>query len=175
LSGAEPRRYADRIRFAGLFAATLIWVYSIDALDVFDYAMHGRMFAILGANPYVALPAWFPDDSFLPFVGWKTYPSVYGPLWTYIEGAIGLLSGDNLLESVLLFKFVAAASSIACAWFAYVITQRWTSAPAASPVVLIGWNPLVVLMAGGGDNAEYLITTAVPPLEIHCPGWRTIL
>ena len=138
--------------FAGLFVTTLIWIYPIDALDIFDYTMHGHMVAMLGANPYIALPAWFPDDSFLPFVGWKTYPSVYGPLWTYLEGGIGWLSGDNLLESVLLFKSVAGASTMACIWFVYRITQRWISTPGANAIVLVGWNPLVLLMAGSGHN-----------------------
>ena len=149
-----PSRLAVPIAlgFAGLFAATLVWIYPIDALDVFDYAMHGRMLALLGANPYIALPAWFPDDPFLPSVGWKTYPSVYGPLWTYVEGAVAWLSGDNLLMAVLLFKGIAAASSLACAWSAYRIACRWTSRPAAGASVLVGWNPLVVLMAGSGHN-----------------------
>src|SRR5438094_1355199 len=138
--------------FAGLFAATLVSIYPIDALDVFDYAMHGRMLAVHGANPYVALPAWFPDDPFLPSVGWKTYPSVYGPLWTYVEGAIGWLSRDNLLEAVLLFKGVAGLSSLACSWTAYQVAQRWMSRLAPGAIVLVGWNPLVVLMAGGGHN-----------------------
>jgi Glycosyltransferase family 87 len=149
-----PPRLAVGIAFgfAGLFAATLLWIYPIDALDVFDYAMHGRMLAVLGANPYVALPAWFPDDPFLPSVGWKTYPSVYGPLWTYLEGAIGWFCQDNLLEAVLLFKGVAALSSLVCAWTAYKITQRWMPRLAPGAIVLIGWSPLVVLMAGSGHN-----------------------
>jgi Glycosyltransferase family 87 len=149
-----PARLASSIAFgfAGLFAATLVWIYPIDALDVFDYAMHGRMLAVLGANPYVDLPAWFPDDSFLPSVGWKTYPSVYGPLWTYLEGAIGWLSRDNLLEAVLLFKVVAALSSLACSWTAYKVAQSWKPQLAPGAIVLVGWNPLVVLMAGSGHN-----------------------
>ena len=78
LAYRETRRLPARLAagiafgFAGLFAATLVSIYPIDALDVFDYAMHGRMRAALGANPYVALPAWFPHDPFLPSVGWKT-------------------------------------------------------------------------------------------------------
>jgi len=149
-----PARLAAGIAFsfASLFAATVIWIYPLDALDVFDYAMHGRMLAVLGANPYVALPAWFPDDPFLPSVGWKTYPSVYGPLWTYVEGAIGWLSRDNLLEAVLLFKGVAGLSSLACSWTAYQVAQRWMSRLAPGAIVLVGWNPLVVLMAGSGHN-----------------------
>jgi hypothetical protein len=149
-----PARLAARIAFgfAGLFGATLVWVYPIDALDVFDYAMHGRMLAVLGANPYVALPIWFPDDPFLPSVGWKAFPSVYGPLWTYLEGAIGWLTRDNLLEAVILFKGVAALSSLACSWAAYQIAQSWTSRLAPGAIVLVGWNPLVVLMAGSGHN-----------------------
>ena len=153
-AGRLPPRMAAGIAFgfSALFAATLVWIYPIDALDVFDYAMHGRMLAVLGVNPYMALPAWFPDDPFLPSVGWKTYWSVYGPLWTYLEGAIGWLSGDNLLEAVLLLKGVAAASSLACSWSAYRIAQRWMSRNAASAIVLVGWNPVVVLMAGSGHN-----------------------
>ena len=158
--------------FAALFAATLVWIYPIDALDVFDYAMHGRMLAVLGANPYVALPAWFPDDPFLPSVGWKTYPSVYGPLWTYLEGAIGWLSGDNLLEALLLFKCVASLSSLMCSWTAYQVARRWSSRLAPGAIVLVGWNPLVVLMAGSGHNdllMMALFLTGVWLLTRHRP------
>jgi hypothetical protein len=158
LAYRESRRLPPRratwigFGFAGLFALTLVWAYPFDALDVFDYAMHGRMLAVLGANPYIALPAWFPDDPFLPSVGWKTWPSVYGPVWTYLEGVIGWLSGDDLLRALLLLKGVAAASSLACACAAYRIARRWMPRQAPSTIVLVAWNPLVVLMAGSGHN-----------------------
>lgn len=138
--------------FASLFAATLLWVYPFDALDLFDYTMHGRILAVLQENPYVALPAWFPDDPFLPSVGWKTFPSVYGPLWTYLEGLIGWVSGDNLVRSLLLFKAVAAFSSIGCTWAAYQVARKHMPARAPATIVLVGWNPLLILVAGSGHN-----------------------
>ncbi len=138
--------------FAALFAATLVWIYPFDALDLFDYAMHGRMLAVLHANPYTALPAWFPDDPFLPSVGWKTFPSVYGPLWTYLEALIGWASGDHQLQSLLLFKTVAALSSLGCTSAVYCIARKSLPAQASGTIILVGWNPLLVLMAGSGHN-----------------------
>lgn len=138
--------------FAALFASTLIWLYPIDALDVFDYAMQGRILGVLGGNPYVNLPAWYPDDPFLPSVGWKYYPSVYGPLWVLLGGAMGWLAGDDLLASLLLFKGLAALASLACAYGAYRLALLWRPQQAVAAVVLVGWNPLVVVTTGTGHN-----------------------
>jgi hypothetical protein len=149
----DPRAAAPvTFAFAALFAATLVWVYPLDALDVFDYAMQGRILSVLGGNPYHDLPAFYPDDPFLPSVGWKQFPSVYGPAWVLLEGLIGRLCGDNQLAALLALKGVAAASGLACCLFIHSVLRRWRPERAAAGVVLFGWNPLVVVMMGSGHN-----------------------
>jgi alpha-1,6-mannosyltransferase len=119
---------------------------------VFDYAMQGRILGVLGGNPYVDLPLSYPADPFLPNVGWKQFPDVYGPFWTYLGAVIARLSGPNLVVAVLAFKGIAALASVACSYLAYRIARMWQPARAAAAVVLIGWNPLVIVMAGTGHN-----------------------
>lgn len=158
--------------FAALFASTLIWLYPIDALDVFDYAMQGRILAVLGGNPYRDLPLVYASDPFLPSVGWKQFPSVYGALWTGIEGAIGKVAGDNLLTSLLLFKAVAALSVLASAYLAYRVALAWQPRRAAGAILLIGWNPLVLLMAGSGHNDILMMALVLGGIRLTASGKR---
>src|SRR5437899_1346598 len=54
------------------------------SLDLWSYAMYGRIAAVHHANPYVMRPSAFSTDRFLAFVrpGWRNTRSVYGPLFT---------------------------------------------------------------------------------------------
>ncbi len=170
-----PPRVAARIGliFAALFAATLVWIYPLDALDVFDYAMHGRILSVHGGNPYVALPIWYPDDPFLPSVGWKYFPSVYGPVWEYLGGGLARTAGDSLLLAVLLFKGVAAMSSLACVYAVQRILARWRPERLGSGTVLLGWNPLLVVMAGSAHNDVPMMALLLGGLWLAADGRRS--
>jgi hypothetical protein len=158
------------LAFAALFAVTLVWIYPIDALDIFDYAMQGRILAALGGNPYVDLPAAFPSDPFLPNVGWKHFPDVYGPLWTYPSAVVAWLSGRDLLAALLAFKGIAAVASLACSYLAYRITSLWQPARAAGAMILVGWNPLVILMAGTGHNDIVMLSLVLAGIWLAASG-----
>jgi hypothetical protein len=68
--GMDPRRGAAiALAFAVVFAVTLVWMYPIDALDLFDYAMRGRILGVFGDNPYLRPPAQYAWDAFLPSAG----------------------------------------------------------------------------------------------------------
>jgi Gpi18-like mannosyltransferase len=150
--------------FAVLFAFTMIWIYPIDALDVFDYAMQGRILGVYGDNPYVNLPAQYPGDPFLPSVGWKQFPSVYGPAWLYVVALIARVAGDSQLVAVVGLKCVAAASSLVCTWSVFKVVQRYTPVRAPAAAVLFGWNPLVVLMVGSGHNDALMMALVLTGL-----------
>jgi len=160
--------------FAALFAVTLVWIYPIDALDIFDYAMQGRILAALGGNPYVDVPAAFPSDPFLPNVGWKHFPDVYGPIWTYLSADVALLSGRDLLAAVLAFKGIAAVASVACSYLAYRTTCLWQPSRAAGAVILVGWNPLVILMAGTGHNDIVMLSLVLAGIWLAASGEHSL-
>jgi hypothetical protein len=100
--------------------------------DASSYATYGR-----AHQPYVL------QD------GWAT-PSVYGPLWTFLSEPIARLSRPELG-----FRALAAASVLGIAFGAAALTAS------AAAFVIVGWNPLFALHAGGGGHNDAVMIALV--------------
>mgnify|MGYP001466520061 CR=1 FL=1 len=99
---------------AALCALPLLFAYPINATDVYRYLIRGRIAAVYGQSPFVAPPAAFIGDRFLPLAGeWAGETSPFGPLWEGVAAGVAALSGDRLLQGVRLFKLQAMASILA--------------------------------------------------------------
>lgn len=117
----------------------LLFVYPINANDIFRYVLRGRIIAAYGANPYASPPTDFPDDPFLHLAGeWATATSPYGPVWETVDALIGVLSGDNLLLALIAFKLFGLLMMIASGWIIAQLTSH--------RAVLWCWNPALFLM-----------------------------
>lgn len=128
-----------------LLALPLLLVYPINANDVFRYFIRGRVMTVYGQNPLAVAPAAFPDDPYLPLAGeWAGESSPYGPLWELAAAGVTLLSGQNLLAALLLFKALAVGAHLGIAVFI------WRQQPAGEAQVgrtlLWAWNPALLLI-----------------------------
>lgn len=130
--------------------------------DVYSYAFYGRM-TVLGANPYVDVPADFSTEPLYRSVSpyWRHVPSVYGPAFTLLSAAISaVVSSPAAL--VLAFKTIAAVASLASVYLAAVAARKLRPERAAFAATLIGWNPVVVFhtVAGGHNDALVAVSLA---------------
>ena len=143
--------------FGVLFELTALCSRRLFSTDLFSYVLNGRIIAVHGANPYLDVPAQFPEDPYLPLVDWREVPSFYGPLWTLISAGLSWLGGEQLGVTLLLFRLVPAAAAICASFLIWRLLRRSRPHEAALGVALWSWNPLVILESAGSGHNDALL------------------
>jgi alpha-1,6-mannosyltransferase len=138
------------------FNAALLPMHPMDAADIYDYIIRGRMTAIYGLNPMKDVPSQVPIyDDVLRFAAWKDANSAYGPLWETIAAVTVRLSPTDRDGQVITFKLLACLG--------YALTAAgvaWTlrgSDRGRMGLYLFAWNPLMVYFAGGTAHNDLLM------------------
>jgi hypothetical protein len=142
---------------AFLCGLTLLLVYPITAADIFEYIAYARVTVHHGLNPHLFRPMDFPDDPLMRYSAWPHITSPYGPVWTYLSTAIGVLSGSSLLTYLLLFKGLALVVHLLNSALIYASLNRWRPSYALSGAVLYAWNPLVLYESAAGGHNDGLV------------------
>ncbi len=154
---------ADRIEPRLLWTAIIALVAAFAlappllSRDVFSYISSGRLAAKHGLNPYVAVPARQPSDAVFPFVGWRTSPDAYGPLFTFLVYPLGLL---RVAVALWTLKVVSALAVLGLtALTAHVAAARRVNPRRAAALVAL--NPLVLVHVVGGAHNDSLLILAL--------------
>jgi hypothetical protein len=126
-----------------VFGLILLFMYPYDAADIFDYIMYGRIINLYHANPFLAVASQFPNDPFLPYVGWRNAIAAYGPGWIITTAFSGRLAGDDVLANVIVLKTILAVFWLGCAGLIVAILRRIAPDRALAGAVLFLWNPVV--------------------------------
>jgi hypothetical protein len=142
---------------AFLCGLTLLLVYPITAADIFEYIAYARVTVQHGLNPHLYRPMDFPGDPLMWYSAWPHITSPYGPVWTFLSTAIGVLSGSSLLTYLLLFKGLALAVHLVNSALVYATVSRWRPSCALSGAVLYAWNPLVLYESAAGGHNDGLV------------------
>ncbi len=148
----------------GVLALAFAWMYPVNAIDLFLYAVRSRLWTTHGANPLVAVPADYAGDPWMRFASreWADDVSPYGPLWNGIAAPITALAGDDLLLALLGFKLLAVVSVLAGAWAIARAVATPRPNAAAGGAMLYLWNPLVLWEGVGNGHND--VVMAVPLL-----------
>ncbi|HLG50142.1 MAG TPA: glycosyltransferase 87 family protein [Chloroflexota bacterium] len=153
-----PRAVPLAIGGTVLFSGTLVLLYPVSAIDVYNYAVQGHVALFHRLNPLVTAPATVTNDPFVGFAGmWAQSTSPYGPLWILLTVLDARLAGPNVTLAVLLLKGLAALAVIGTTvLLAGAFADRGPRASALA-AVFFGWNPLVQIeMVGNGHNDAIL-------------------
>jgi alpha-1,6-mannosyltransferase len=138
---------------AAISGAILLFLYPFDAADLFDNIMHGRILGVYGANPFDQVAIDFKADPFYRYVGWRRFPSAYGPGWELIAAATARLAGDSILANVLAFKALGGLFLVGCIAIVASLLRRTAQERALASVLLLAWNPLILYETlGQGHN-----------------------
>lgn len=159
---------AIAVGFSALFSLTLVFLYPITAIDVYNYAVEGHVAAFQHFNPLVTPPSQAAGDAFVRYAGsWMTSTSPYGPIWIMLATLDARVAGANVVVAVLLLKALAAAAVVATtALLAWSFRERGPRASMLAAIVF-GWNPLVQLeMVGNGHNDALLTFCLVAGLVL---------
>lgn len=141
--------------------------------DLYAYVVYGREMSVYGGNPYVDSPVIVDHaDPFMPlFGGW--IPSWYGPLWTWLCAGLAWLTGNNVGLTVLVFRALAIAATLATGGLLWAILRRTEPERAAQGLVFFLWNPLVVIEIGmSGHNDGFMLVFLMFGFWLHLRGWK---
>lgn len=170
----RPRSaWALVIGVAAVARAAMLLMPALLSSDIIDYATHGRVASLHGADPYVATPSQFPSDPLSALGAWPNVATVYGPLWTHVDALVtGVLRDANLVQLVLAYKLVALLSDTLSAVLLAWLAVRWfrLGATRVTPVVAVAmwlWNPLVnVELIGNAHNEAAMLTLVLVGLVL---------
>jgi glycosyl transferase family 87 len=127
--------------------------------DLYAYLFYGKMWAVHGANPYLDLPLRFASDPWFPWVRWPDQPSVYGPLWTILTAGPAWVGRASLPVAFALTKVVTAALGAATVT-GLVRAARGRGMDPAFALLLVAWNPLVIVSLPLGGHADVALAAA---------------
>ncbi len=158
LAALRGARLAARpliLLIAGVAAAVAFLMPPLLSTDSYANVSHGRLFVLYGQNPYVFGPETLAhgSDPVARFLIWDA-PTIYGPLWTWIEISVAaLLRHSGVWTQVLAMKLVEAGALVATALAGRSITARLAPGRENVTLLAIGLNPMLLLEGpGSGHN-----------------------
>ncbi len=158
-----PTRSAWLILGGGavLFNAVLLPMYPLDAADIYDYIIRGRMSAVYSLNPMRDAPVQVRSDPFYPFAAWREATSAYGPAWEVMAALTSRVAGDDRFVNVIAFKLLACLAYGLIAVLMGLTLHQIAPERAWSGVYLFAWNPLMIYVAGGSGHNDLWLSACV--------------
>jgi alpha-1,6-mannosyltransferase len=147
---------------AVMFHLMVLMLPLLFSRDAYSYAYYGRIVSTYGGNPWVDTPRDYPLNSlfWLTWPGWRSTPSVYGPLFTWISVMLtGVLK--SIPSLITGFQLVAALASLGTTWIVARTAQRVLPERAVFAAAMIGLNPIVVFHVVGGGHNDMLVALFV--------------
>jgi hypothetical protein len=142
--------------------------------DLYHYALFGRMLVTRGLNPYLTSGNVLRGDPLWPLAIWQDYTSHYGPVFTWLSAGVTWISGGRAIATALAFKALATGFGGLAAWSVVALAKQERRSRLV-PLLLVAWNPLVLLeTAGSGHNEMVMIGLALYGLWLFRTG-RTSL
>jgi hypothetical protein len=172
----SPRQRAviAGIVIIGALAActALLALYPVDASDIYDYIVRGRMSALHDLNPMRDLPSRIADDPVYRFAAWRRVPSAYGPTWELIAHAASAISGGwSLNAQVIAYKTAAIAGYALTGLFIALTLRRIAPGRMLTGMTLFLWNPLVLYMTAGTGHNDAVMTACIAA-ALYCVSRR---
>lgn len=160
---SENRRLAwlSVMGLAVVMNAVLLPLYPVDAADIYDYIMRGRMLADYNLNPLKDVPNTVGSDPFLRFSAWNTVPSAYGPVWELLAGATSKIVGDDPIANVIGFKLLSVAGYALALIAVWLTLKQIAPRRALTGVYLFAWNPLILFMTSGTGHNDTLMVAFI--------------
>ncbi len=168
LSGRLTRaHWAALIGGALLINAVLLPLYPLDADDVYDNIIRGRMTSVYGLNPLRAVPNDIANDPFYRFTGWRDIPSAYGPGWELLSGLTSKLAGDDNTANVIAYKLLSLIGYAAAALLIGLTLRIIAPERAALGVYLFAWNPLIAFTTSGTAHNDVVMAAFIAG-SVYC-------
>lgn len=148
--------------FGGIFVFTTIFVYPINAIDVFNYIAESIVLLNYHANPMLVSLSQYPRDPLVGLTaGWGKYPAAYGPIGLCIDAIPTLFLGRNVLVSLVCLKVIFSAALLVEAFVVYKILMRVGPKFALSGALALAWNPFAILEYSANSHNDIIMVLFV--------------
>jgi len=140
-----------------VFGILLSYIYPIDASDLFNNILNGRIRSLYHANPFVQVANDFKSDEFFPLVSFSYLPAAYGPVWELLAEAAVRLAGNGMFANVLALKWLPGIFLLASAGVIAGILKRQGSKFILAGVMMFAWNPIVLYEVWGNGHNDIVM------------------
>lgn len=145
-----------------LFVAVLLPGYPLLSNDIYKYVFDGRILAVYHENPFLRVPADYPDDRFYDLVYWKAVVNAHGPLWRVLEAVSAEAGGERCVDAILAMKLWPTLAYLGTTAVLYRYLRATQPERAVSGTVAYAWCPLVLLESL--QNGHNDVVAALPTL-----------
>ena len=145
-----------------VFVAVLLPGYPLLSNDIFKYVFDGRILAVYQENPFLRVPADYPDDRFYDLVYWKAVVNAHGPIWRVLEAVSALAGGEQCASAILAMKVWPAAAYFGTIGALFLVLRDACPDRALTGTLAYAWCPLVLLEAL--QNGHNDVVAALPVL-----------
>ena len=140
-----------------LFGVILLGMYPFDATDLFDNVLRGRILGIYGGNPFLGGTARYSGDPFYPYIGWKGWPSAYGPGWELPSSLAARMAGNGVIANVLVYKILPGVFLMASAVVVALALRQIAPRQALAGTLLLAWNPVILFETWGNGHNDMVM------------------
>ncbi len=143
------------------FQITLFLMPGVFTTDLFSYVMYGQIAGPYELNPYIHLPAYFPQSRIFQWIHplWHYAPSVYGPAWIDLSVPLArAVAGWSEVDRVLAYKLLVNLAHIGGIGCLALLVHRVRPGQVLPSVLLYTWNPMILFeFAGNGHNDAVMV------------------
>ncbi len=155
---------------AGL-AVCFAWMYPVNAVDLYIYAVRSRLWTEYGENPNAVRPEVFwESDPYMHFgmAEWAKEVSPYGPLWNSVAAPATLIGGDDIAPALVVFKLIAVTALLLGGLVIYRTLAAVLPEQATAGALIWLWNPLVLWEGVGNGHNDIVVAV---PLLLALAAW----
>lgn len=150
----------------------LIVTPALTSMDMYMYAMRGRIVSVYGENPYLKPTANFAGDLFFKNISaaWVDSTQAYGPLWTSFSSLITRIAPNSLDLTYLFYKSFAFIGNSIVLFLLYLIAKlrSFDKLKTKKVLFLYAWNPALLLeFINNGHNDIWMILFGVLALYFY--------
>jgi hypothetical protein len=162
---ATEGAHASRLVIGGfiLVGGVLTLCPIVQSADPYYYVMYGRIYGLLGVNPYF-LPKAVDIGSdptlhaIMRFAGNPPFATPYGPLWTLLSGGIAVLErGAGLWLQAYSYRVLALACGVALIAALLYAARKRGDAGGAQGAALVAFHPLVLYETAVGAHNDIVM------------------
>lgn len=156
----DPRRL---LLVSAIIVAIMVSLTPAGSSDTASYAAYGRI-AAQGGNPYTTNPLAWGDAAYTAVVGnyWRTTPSVYGPVATWVQQFAAWIGGPHVATTIWVLMILNGAVFIAVGYLLLKTSDdpiRATLFWAANPV-------LIQQLVSGGHLDTFVAAASICAIQV---------